>query len=87
MNHFWPKDLAQESRKTSPRKGSRLLPSGDRTIPRKAGDSPKKGRHRVNTQLPVLRIVFAATAALLILLVVHAALEAFSQTTVVLAGV
>jgi hypothetical protein len=51
-----------------------------------AGDAPKKGRHRVNTQLPVLRIVFAATAALLIFLVVHAALEAFSQTTVVLAG-
>ncbi len=86
MNHFWPKDLAQESRKTSPRKENRLLPSGDRTIPRMAGDAPKKGRHRVNTQLPVLRIVFAATAALLIFLVVHAALEAFSQTTVVLAG-
>ena len=47
---------------------------------------PKKGRHRVNTQLPVLRIVFAATAAVILFLVVHAALGAFSQTTSVLAG-
>jgi hypothetical protein len=51
-----------------------------------AGDAPKKGRHRVNTQLHVLRIAFAATAAVVIFLVVHAALEAFSQTSSVLAG-
>jgi hypothetical protein len=86
VNHFWPKDLAQESRKTSPRKESRLLPSGDRTIPRMAGDAPAKGRHRVNAQLHVLRIAFAATAAVVIFLVVHAALEAIAQTSSVLAG-
>jgi hypothetical protein len=46
----------------------------------------KKGRHRVNTYLPVLRIAFGAVAAVVIFLVVHSALEAFSQTTSVLAG-
>jgi len=51
-----------------------------------AGDAPAKGRHRVNAQLHVLRIAFAATAAVVIFLVVHAALEAFAQTSSVLAG-
>jgi hypothetical protein len=40
----------------------------------------------VNTQLPVLRIVFAVAAAVAIFLIVHAALGAFSQTTSFLAG-
>ncbi len=40
----------------------------------------------MNTQLQVLRIAFAAAAALVVFLVVHSALEAFSQTTRVLAG-
>jgi hypothetical protein len=48
---------------------------------------PKEGKaHRVNTYLPVLRIAFGAVAAVVIFLVVHSALEAFSQTTTVLAG-
>jgi hypothetical protein len=51
-----------------------------------AGDAPAKGRHRVNAQLHVLRIAFAATAAVVIFLVVHAALEAIAQTSSVLAG-
>jgi hypothetical protein len=46
----------------------------------------KKGRHRVNTYLPVLRIAFGAVAVVVIFLVVHSALEAFSQTTSALAG-
>jgi hypothetical protein len=46
----------------------------------------KKGRHRVNTYLPVLRIAFGAVAAVVIFLVIHSALEAFSQTTSALAG-
>jgi len=40
----------------------------------------------VNTQLPVLRIALGAAAAIVIFLVVHTALEAFSQTTSLLAG-
>jgi len=51
-----------------------------------AGDAQRKGRHRVNAQIHVLRIALAATAAVVIFLVVHAALEAFSQTSSVLAG-
>jgi hypothetical protein len=50
------------------------------------GRRREKGRHGVNTQLQVLRIAFAAAAALVVFLVVHSALEAFSQTTRVLAG-
>ncbi|MGH2529931.1 MAG: hypothetical protein ACRDH0_11465 [Actinomycetota bacterium] len=40
----------------------------------------------MNTYLPVLRIAFGAVAAVIIFLVVQSALEAFSQTTTVLAG-
>jgi hypothetical protein len=40
----------------------------------------------VNTQLQVLRIAFGAAAAIVIFLVVHTALEAFSQTSSLLAG-
>jgi len=40
----------------------------------------------VNTQLPVLRIAFGAAAAIVIFLVVHSALEAFSRTSSLLAG-
>jgi len=72
-------------RMTYPRNEGPLLPSGDRRIPRMGGDR-KKGRHRVNTYLPVLRIAFGAAAAVVIFLVIHTALEAFSQTTSVLAG-
>ena len=71
-------------RMTYPRNESPLLPSGDRRIPRMG--ERKKGRHRVNTYLPVLRIAFGAVAAVVIFLVVHSALEAFSQTPSVLAG-
>jgi hypothetical protein len=72
-------------RMTYPRNEGPLLPSGDRRIPRMGG--PKEGKaHRVNTYLPVLRIAFGAVAAVVIFLVVHSALEAFSQTTSVLAG-
>lgn len=40
----------------------------------------------MNTHLPVLRIAFGAAAAVVIFLVIHTALEAFSQTSSVLAG-
>ena len=45
-----------------------------------------KGRegHRVNTQIQVLRIVSAATAAFIIFLIVHNALQAFTQAGSVL---
>ena len=55
--------------------------------------SPKWGRrvkgregHRVNTQIQVLRIVSAATAAFIIFLIVHNALQAFSQASSVLSN-
>jgi hypothetical protein len=40
----------------------------------------------MNTQLPVLRIVFGATVALVVFLVVHTALEAFTHTASILTG-
>jgi hypothetical protein len=40
----------------------------------------------MNTQIAVLRMVWAATAALVIFLVVHTALEAFSRTATTLVG-
>jgi hypothetical protein len=47
-----------------------------------------KGRegHRVNTQIQVLRIVSAATGAFIIFLIVHNALQAFSQASSVLSN-
>jgi hypothetical protein len=50
------------------------------------GEERQKGRHRVNTHLPALWIAFAVAAALVVFLVVHTALEAFSQTSSLLAG-
>jgi hypothetical protein len=40
----------------------------------------------MNTQIQFLRIVSAATAAFIIYLIVHNALEAFTRTSSVLAG-
>lgn len=40
----------------------------------------------MNTELHVLRIAFGAALAIVIFLVVHTALEAFSRTTSLLAG-
>lgn len=40
----------------------------------------------MNTEIQVLRLVSAATAAFIIFLIVHHALEAFSQTSSALAG-
>ena len=40
----------------------------------------------MNTHLPVLWIAFAVAAALVVFLVVYTALEAFSQTSSLLAG-
>jgi hypothetical protein len=50
------------------------------------GDTPKKGGQRVNTHLTALWIVFAAAAAVALFLVVHAAADALSQTSSLLAG-
>jgi hypothetical protein len=79
MYPFGPKDLSQERSRPG-------TVGGSNGIPRMGQAAPKKGRHRVNTQLPVLRIVLVATAAVLIFLVVHTALEAFSRTSSLLAG-
>ena len=57
---------------------------GTNRIPRK-GPSPEEVAH-VNTHFPLFRIAFAAAAAVLIFLMVHAALEGVSRTADVLAG-
>jgi hypothetical protein len=59
-------------------------PSGDEPIPEK-GPSPEEVAH-MNTHYPMFRIAFAAAAALVIFLMVHAALEGVSRTADVLAG-
>jgi hypothetical protein len=41
----------------------------------------------MNTQLPVLRIVVGAAAALVLYMVVHAAVEALTRTATVLTGI
>jgi hypothetical protein len=53
--------------------------------PSKWGPEPE-GKDRMNTQLPVLRIVVGAAAALVLYMVVHAAVEALSRTATVLTG-
>jgi hypothetical protein len=63
----------------------RCYPRGTEESP-EWGKDRKKGRHRVNTHLPALWIAFAVAAALVVFLVVHTALEAFSQTSSLLAG-
>jgi hypothetical protein len=72
---------------TYPQHRSALVPSGDRNSIPQVGAS-RKGRegHRVNTQIQVLRIVSAATGAFIIFLIVHNALQAFSQASSVLTG-
>ena len=75
---FWPNGLSQERRSAATLGGQKNPPNGGRTERREGT--------RVNTHLPVLWIAFAAAAALVVFLVVHTALEAFSQTSSLLAG-
>jgi hypothetical protein len=58
--------------------------SGDERYPPK-GALSKEAAH-MNAHFPLLRIAFAATAALFIFLIVHAALEGISTSAGVLAG-
>jgi hypothetical protein len=58
--------------------------SGDERYPPK-GALSKEVAH-MNAHIPLLRIAFAATAAVCIFLVVHAALEGVSRSAGVLAG-
>lgn len=58
--------------------------SGDERYPPK-GALSKEAAH-MNAHFPLLRIAFAATAAVCIFLVVHAALEGVSRSAGVLAG-
>lgn len=70
---------------TYPQQRDALVPSGDRNgIPQMGASSEGREGHRVNTQIQVLRIVSAATAAFIIFLIVHNALQAFSQAGSVL---
>ena len=58
--------------------------SGDERYPPK-GPTPEEAA-QMNTHFALVRIAFAATAALFIFLVVHAALEGISTSAGVLAG-
>jgi len=59
-------------------------PLGDESYPPK-GAIPEEAAH-MNTHFPLFRIAFAAAAAVLIFLIVHAALEGITGTADVLAG-
>ena len=58
--------------------------SGDERYPPKGALS--RGGSDMNTHFALVRIAFAATAALFIFLIVHAALEGISTSAGVLAG-
>jgi hypothetical protein len=60
-------------------------PLGDEPDPPKGG-APSEEVAQVNTHFPLVRIAFAAAAAVFIFLMVHAALEGISGTADVLAG-
>ena len=88
------RQLSTEAERES-RLAQRRIPSSEARWYRPGTEavSPKWGRrvkgregHRVNTQIQVLRIVSAATAAFIIFLIVHNALQAFSQASSVLSN-
>jgi hypothetical protein len=60
-------------------------PLGDEPDPPKGG-APSEEVAQVNTHFPLVRIAFAAAAAVFIFLMVHAALEGVSRSADVLAG-
>lgn len=74
---LWPNDVSPATKRAGTVRNRNGIPQ--------VGAS-RKGRegHRVNTQIQVLRIVSAATAAFIIFLIVHNALQAFSQAGSVL---
>lgn len=59
--------------------------SGDERYPPK-GALSKEAAHMNDIHFPLIRIAFAAAAALFIFLIVHAALEGISRSAGVLAG-
>ena len=63
----------------------RSVPFGGRTVSPNKGVLSEEVAH-VNTHFPLVRIAFAAAAAVFIFLVVHAALDGVSRSADVLAG-
>jgi hypothetical protein len=74
---IWPKCLSPERGCLGTVRGTRHPPTGQ---------SPEKGRYRVNTQFAVLRLAFGAAAAVALFVIVHSVLQAFSTTASVLGG-
>jgi hypothetical protein len=73
----WPNGLSHATRPIRTIRGTN-------GIPRK-GPSPEEAAH-MNTHFALVRVAFAAAAALFIFIIVHAALQGISSSAGVLAG-